>query len=54
MLKSDREPTLYSVFHEYYLEVGISVEFSVAGTPKQNGFIERVGGIIITTTRILI
>ncbi|KAJ5904673.1 uncharacterized protein N7473_001589 [Penicillium subrubescens] len=42
VLKSDREPTLHSVFHKYYPEAGISVEFSVVGTPEQNGFIERI------------
>jgi hypothetical protein len=54
VLKSDREPTLHSVFHEYCPKAGISVEFSVIGTPEQNGFIERAGGIIITTARALI
>jgi hypothetical protein len=42
------------VFHEYCPEAGISVEFSVVGTPEQNGFIERASSIIITTTRALI
>jgi len=54
VLKSDQEPTLHSVFHEYCPKAGISVEFSVAVTPEQNGFIERAEGIIITTARILI
>jgi hypothetical protein len=34
MLKSDREPTLYSVFYKYYPEVGILVEFSVISILK--------------------
>jgi hypothetical protein len=42
------------MFHEYCPEAGISVEFSVISTPKQNGFIKQAGGIIITTTRALI
>ncbi|KAJ6038010.1 hypothetical protein N7460_007781 [Penicillium canescens] len=51
---SDREPTLGNEFMEYCRQEGLTVELSVVGTPEQNGFIERAGGIIITTARALI
>ncbi|KAJ6041359.1 hypothetical protein N7460_006749 [Penicillium canescens] len=54
VFKSDREPTLGNEFMEYCRQEGLTVELSVVGTPEQNGFIERAGGIIITTARALI
>jgi hypothetical protein len=54
VFKSDNEKTLGRAIKEYCEEEGILAEFSVIGTPEQNGFIERAGGIIITTARALI
>jgi Integrase core domain. len=54
VFKSDNEKTLGRAIKEYCEEEGITAEFSVVGTPEQNGFIERAGGIIITTARALI
>lgn len=54
VFKSDREPTLGNDFMEYCRREGLIVEFSVVRTPEQNGFIERAGGIIVTTARALI
>lgn len=54
VFKSDNEKTLGRAIKEYCEVEGISAEFSVVGTPEQNGFIERAGGIIITTARALI
>jgi hypothetical protein len=51
---SDRERSLGSVIREYCDQEGIIFQQTVAGTPEQNGFIERAGGILITVARKLI
>ncbi|KAJ5378332.1 uncharacterized protein N7496_005741 [Penicillium cataractarum] len=38
-------------FVDYIAQEGIIWERSVAGTPEQNGFIERAGGVIILVAR---
>jgi hypothetical protein len=54
VFKSDREKALNTDFMDYLSNEGIIWERSVAGTPEQNGFIERAGGVIITVARAMI
>jgi hypothetical protein len=54
VFKSDREKPLSSEFLNYLFEEGIIWERSVVGTPEQNGFIERAGGVIIVVARAML
>jgi hypothetical protein len=54
VFKSDQERSFGLAIPQFCEEEGISCEFSVTGTPEQNGFAERAGGIIISTARALI
>jgi hypothetical protein len=54
VFKSDQERSLGYDIQQYCAEEGIICEFSVVGTPEQNSFAERAGGVIISTARALI
>jgi hypothetical protein len=54
VFKSDNERSLTDNFKKYYEDLGIILEFSVVGSPEQNGFMERAGGFIIAVAGALI
>ncbi|KAJ5101017.1 hypothetical protein N7456_007069 [Penicillium angulare] len=50
----DNERSAGRTVEDYMAEEGFVVEHSVVGTPEQNSFAERSGGVIITVSRSLI
>jgi hypothetical protein len=51
---SDNKPSIGNDTLNYLLEQGVIVQRAVVGTPEQNGFAERSGGVIIARARALL